>query len=58
MLAYLPGTLIVICGLPYSGKTTLARIEAERPAVRLSPDEWIERLLPPGSPPWLRTRRS
>jgi predicted kinase len=44
-----PGTLIVICGLPYSGKTTLARrIEVERPALRLSPDEWIAGLLPPG----------
>jgi predicted kinase len=43
----LPGTLIVLCGLPYSGKTTLARkIESERPAVRLSPDEWITELLP------------
>lgn len=43
------GTLIVICGLPYAGKTTLARrIEVERPALRLSPDEWIAELLPPG----------
>ncbi len=44
-----PGTLIVLCGLPYSGKTTLARqIEVERPALRLCPDEWIADLLPDG----------
>jgi predicted kinase len=33
--------LILICGLPGSGKTTLAeQLAAEVPAVRLSPDEW------------------
>jgi predicted kinase len=33
--------LILICGLPGSGKTTLAKQLAPRvPAVRLSPDEW------------------
>jgi hypothetical protein len=38
-------TLHLICGLPCSGKTTLAkRIEHERNALRLTPDEWIVRL--------------
>jgi predicted kinase len=38
-------TLHLLCGLPGSGKTTLARqIEGERRALRLSPDEWIGRL--------------
>jgi predicted kinase len=38
-------TLHMICGLPCSGKTTLARrLEVERSALRLSPDEWISRL--------------
>lgn len=34
--------LVLMCGLPGSGKTTLARrLEDEMPAVRLSPDEWM-----------------
>jgi predicted kinase len=39
-------TLFLICGLPGAGKTALAKqIELSRPALRLSPDEWIARLL-------------
>ncbi len=39
-------TLYLICGLPGSGKTTLARqIEQEHRALRLCPDEWIAALL-------------
>ena len=38
-------TLHLICGLPCSGKTTLAKaLERELPALRLCPDEWIARL--------------
>jgi predicted kinase len=37
--------LIIVCGLPGSGKTTLARaLESRLGAVRLSPDEWMEAL--------------
>ena len=36
-------TLHLICGLPGSGKTTLAKkIEAETGAIRFCPDEWIK----------------
>ena len=35
--------LVIICGLPGSGKTTLARrLEDGLPAVRFCPDEWME----------------
>jgi len=37
--------LIIICGLPGSGKTTLARmLESRLGAVRFSPDEWMDAL--------------
>ena len=39
-------TLILICGLPGSGKTTMAKqLEASRSALRLCPDEWIGSIL-------------
>jgi len=35
-------TLFLMVGLPGAGKTTLAKkLEIERPALRLTPDEWI-----------------
>ena len=35
-------TLILMCGMPGAGKTTLAKqLERERPALRLTPDEWM-----------------
>jgi predicted kinase len=37
-----PQRLVLMCGLPGSGKTTLAKfLESELPAVRLCPDEWM-----------------
>jgi len=37
--------LAIVCGLPGSGKTTLAtRLEAEYGAVRFSPDDWMDDL--------------
>ena len=39
------GCLIIVCGLPGSGKTTHARrLAARRGGVRLSPDEWMSAL--------------
>ena len=39
-------TLHLICGLPGAGKTTLAKkLEAELPALRLTPDEWIAQII-------------
>jgi predicted kinase len=37
--------LIIVCGLPGSGKTTLAKcLEESLRAVRMSPDEWMDAL--------------
>lgn len=37
--------LVLVCGLPGAGKTTLARrLEVALPAVRLCPDEWLAAL--------------
>ncbi len=39
----------LVCGLPGSGKTTLAlRLEREEPALRLCPDEWMMRIVGDG----------
>ncbi len=42
-------TLILMCGLPGAGKTTLAKqLEQSRPALRLTPDEWMVPLFSTG----------
>ena len=42
-------TLFLICGLPGSGKTTLAKqLEHEQMALRLTPDEWMARIVGEG----------
>jgi predicted kinase len=42
-------TLFLLVGLPGSGKTTLAKtIERDRGALRLSPDEWMARIVGDG----------
>jgi predicted kinase len=40
-----PGRLVIVCGLPGSGKTTLAKkLSADGAAFRMSPDDWMEAL--------------
>ena len=42
-------TVFLLCGLPGSGKTTLAReIVRDRPALRLTEDDWVARFFGPG----------
>lgn len=37
--------MIIVCGLPGSGKTTLAKcLEESLHAIRLAPDEWMDAL--------------
>lgn len=44
------GTVYMLCGLPGSGKTTLAKqLEKEKHALRFCPDEWIWSLIPEAS---------
>lgn len=40
-----PGRLIIVCGLPGTGKTTIAtELAARHSGTRLSPDDWMESL--------------
>jgi predicted kinase len=49
-------TLYLTCGLPGSGKTSLARIiEREAPALRLTGDDWLHELYPGLSTPEAET---
>ncbi len=42
----LQGRMVLVSGLPGSGKTTFAkRLERERKAIRMCPDDWIEAVL-------------
>lgn len=42
-------TLYLICGLPGAGKTTFAKmLEIEKNALRLTPDEWMSRIVGDG----------
>jgi predicted kinase len=51
------GRLILVCGLPGSGKSTLSReLEQTLGAVRLSPDEWLQSLRLDGYDVPARTR--
>lgn len=51
-------TLFLTCGLPGSGKTTLARrLEREHSALRLTADEWLRDLHPELTEPELDTIR-
>jgi predicted kinase len=44
-MAESPARLILICGLPASGKSTLARrVATERAAIRLDKDRWVTEL--------------
>lgn len=50
------GRLIIICGLPGSGKTTHAKeLEMRLRAVRLAPDEWMDAL---SISPWDEAKRA
>src|SRR5690242_20274181 len=51
-------TLFITCGVPGSGKTTVAcRLEAEERAVRLTADAWLHELYPNESDAALDTDR-
>lgn len=44
-----PPTLFIVCGLPASGKTIVSRrLESRRHALRVTPDEWMARIVGDG----------